>query len=160
MDKFECEECKDTGYVGDSHAGRFGYNTEYMPCDCKRSTPKIMDKKEFEEKFINKFYECTHPDSKPILSLKNPGSLDELWLWIEQQIKEQREEMPELMKFLSKVESEPRSAATTTDCAKITINSDGSGSITISLNGVRPISLYFSSLSMLYRDIINAKEPE
>lgn len=29
-----CDECKDTGFVGDQNAGRGGRNTEYSYCDC------------------------------------------------------------------------------------------------------------------------------
>ena len=33
--EYKCDECKDTGFVGDQHSGAGGYNTEYMPCDCR-----------------------------------------------------------------------------------------------------------------------------
>jgi len=49
MNKYKCEECRDTGYVGDSHAGKGGYNKEYMPCECrgerdKQPTQKITER--------------------------------------------------------------------------------------------------------------------
>lgn len=39
--EYKCEECRDTGYVGDTHAGRGGYNKEYMPCECEFGKTKI-----------------------------------------------------------------------------------------------------------------------
>ena len=38
--KYKCDECKDTGFVGDQHAGRAGYNLEYSYCDCELGKSK------------------------------------------------------------------------------------------------------------------------
>ena len=45
--KYKCDECKDTGFVGDQHAGRAGYNSEYSYCDCelgKSKNPALYNK--------------------------------------------------------------------------------------------------------------------
>ena len=35
MSKYKCEECEDTGWAGDTHAGFGGWNQENAPCDCR-----------------------------------------------------------------------------------------------------------------------------
>lgn len=38
--KYKCDECHDTGHIGDMGPGRAG-NNEYVPCDCRRDKRSV-----------------------------------------------------------------------------------------------------------------------